>query len=36
VCRTLGFTLVEECHSEYPPGNPLRSNDWRLDLFASV
>jgi RimJ/RimL family protein N-acetyltransferase len=33
VCRTLGFTLVEECDGEYPPGNPVRSNDWRLDLF---
>ena len=35
LCRTLGFTLVEECDGEYPPGNPVRCNDWRLDLFAS-
>jgi RimJ/RimL family protein N-acetyltransferase len=35
VCRTLGFTLVEECDGEYPPGNPVRCNDWRLDLFAN-
>jgi RimJ/RimL family protein N-acetyltransferase len=34
VCRTLGFTLIEECDFEYPPGNPIRCNDWRLDLFA--
>jgi RimJ/RimL family protein N-acetyltransferase len=33
ICRKLGFTLVEECDFEYPPGNTLRSNDWRLDLF---
>ena len=33
VCRKLGFTLVEECDFEYPPGNTMRSNDWRLDLF---
>jgi len=34
VCRKLGFTLVEECEFEYPPGSLIRSNDWRLDLFA--
>ena len=33
VCRTLGFTLVEECDFEYPPGNPVRCNDWRFALF---
>jgi RimJ/RimL family protein N-acetyltransferase len=33
VCRKLGFTLVEECDGEYPPGHPIRCNDWRLDLF---
>ena len=32
VCRRLGFELVEECESEYPPGTPMRCNDWRLDL----
>lgn len=36
VCRTLGFTLVEELDGEYPPGNPIRCNDWRLDLFAGA
>jgi RimJ/RimL family protein N-acetyltransferase len=35
VCRKLGFTLLGECDFEYPPGNPIRCNDWRLDLFAS-
>lgn len=34
VCRKLGFTLVEEHEFEYPPGNFMRCNDWRLDLFA--
>jgi RimJ/RimL family protein N-acetyltransferase len=34
ICRKLGFTLVEECDFEYPPGNLMRCNDWRLDLFA--
>jgi RimJ/RimL family protein N-acetyltransferase len=33
VCRTLGFTLVEEFDGEYPPGNPVRCNDWRFALF---
>jgi RimJ/RimL family protein N-acetyltransferase len=32
ICRKLGFTLVEECEFEYPLGNPMRCNDWRLDL----
>ncbi len=33
ICRKLGFTLLEECQFEYPPGHPLTINDWRLDLF---
>lgn len=32
VCRKAGFTLLGERDFEYPPGNPIRSNDWRLDL----
>ena len=32
ICRRLGFTLVEACEFEYPPGNVLHCNDWRLDL----
>jgi RimJ/RimL family protein N-acetyltransferase len=34
VCRRLGFTLVEACEFEYPPGHIMRCNDWRLDLAA--
>lgn len=34
ICRKLGFTLLEALDLEYPPGHPLRCNDWRLDLFA--
>ena len=34
ICRKLGFTLVEECEFEYPPGHPILVNDWRFDLFA--
>jgi RimJ/RimL family protein N-acetyltransferase len=34
ICRRLGFTLVEACDFEYPPGRPTRCNDWRLELFA--
>lgn len=33
LCRKLGFSLVEECEFEYPPGTLMRCNDWRLDLF---
>lgn len=33
ICRKLGFSLIEECQVEYPPGNVLTVNDWCLDLF---
>ena len=33
ICRKLGFTLIEECQVEYPPGHSMTVNDWRLDLF---
>jgi RimJ/RimL family protein N-acetyltransferase len=35
ICRKLGFELVAECDFEYPPGNVMCSNDWRLELFAA-
>jgi RimJ/RimL family protein N-acetyltransferase len=34
ICRKLGFTLVETCEFEFPPGNSMLCNDWRLDLWA--
>ena len=34
ICRKAGFTLQEEVDFEYPPGHPMRCNDWRLDLYA--
>lgn len=34
ICRKLGFSLIEECKFEYPPGQLLTVNDWRFDLFA--
>lgn len=33
ICRKLGFTFIEECQFEYPPGRSMTVNDWRLDLF---
>ena len=30
VCRKLGFELLGPHDFEYPPGHPLRCNDWRL------
>ena len=32
ICRKLGFSLMEECQFEYPPGHSMTVNDWRLDL----
>ncbi len=36
ICRKLGFTLIGETESEYPPksGSLLHVNIWRLDLQA--
>jgi len=34
ICRKLGFTLLEDCEFEYPPGHFMRCNDWRLELLA--
>ncbi len=34
VCRKLGFALLEALDFEYPIGNILRCNDWRLDLHS--
>jgi RimJ/RimL family protein N-acetyltransferase len=35
ICRKLGFTLIEECQFEYPPGRSMTVNDWRLDLLET-
>lgn len=32
VCRKAGFSLMGECDFEYPPGRPMRCNDWRVEL----
>lgn len=34
VCRRAGFTLRGEVAFEYPKGNPIRCNDWRVELPA--
>ena len=33
ICRKLGFTLTGNRDFEYPPGNILHCNIWRLDLL---
>jgi RimJ/RimL family protein N-acetyltransferase len=36
ICRKLGFELVEEgMEFEYPKGNHIRCNDWRLELYPA-
>jgi RimJ/RimL family protein N-acetyltransferase len=35
ICRKLGFALIEACEFEYPPGNFMKVNDWRFDLFRN-
>ncbi|MFD2764342.1 GNAT family N-acetyltransferase [Micromonospora eburnea] len=32
VCRKAGFTLLGETEFDYPPGQLMRSNDWRVGL----
>lgn len=34
ICRKLGFENLGAFEFEYPPGHPLRCNDWRFDLNA--
>lgn len=36
VCRKAGFVLLGPCTFEYPPGHPLQSNDWMVDLGAAA
>ncbi|MEW2045906.1 GNAT family protein [Streptomyces sp. NPDC005476] len=36
VCRRAGFTLAGQVDFEYPKGNPIRSNDWYVDLRAGL
>lgn len=32
ICRKLGFSFIGECDFEYPVGNIIRCNDWRLTV----
>jgi RimJ/RimL family protein N-acetyltransferase len=34
ICARVGFSLLGPCEFEYPPGHPMRCNDWQLDLAA--
>ena len=36
ICAKAGFSLIEECRFEYPPGHFMRYNDWRSDLFRDA
>jgi RimJ/RimL family protein N-acetyltransferase len=36
ICRKAGFVLVEQSDFEYPPGNMMRCNDWRFDLYDAA
>jgi RimJ/RimL family protein N-acetyltransferase len=36
ICRKAGFTLLGTFDFEYPPGHPMRCNDWCIDLQAWV
>ena len=34
ICRKVGFELLGPVDFEYPPGTPIRCNDWRFDLYT--
>jgi len=36
ICRKGGFAFIAECEFEYPPGNIMRCNDWRIDLTVTT
>jgi RimJ/RimL family protein N-acetyltransferase len=35
ICRKLDFEFISQCQFEYPPGNFMRCNNWRLNLIPS-
>lgn len=35
VCQRLGFELLGAYEFEYPPGTPMRCNDWRFDVCGT-
>ncbi|SFS98945.1 GNAT family N-acetyltransferase [Marininema halotolerans] len=34
ICRKLHFSFLTECEFEYPPGNLMRCNHWRLEASS--
>ncbi|NEW05811.1 GNAT family N-acetyltransferase [Paenibacillus sp. SYP-B3998] len=36
VCRKLNFSLMSTCEFEYPPGNIMQCNDWRIEIDSAV
>jgi RimJ/RimL family protein N-acetyltransferase len=36
ICRKLGFTLLGPEEFEFPPGNRMRCNDWRIELASEA
>ncbi|HET8912208.1 MAG TPA: GNAT family N-acetyltransferase [Ktedonobacteraceae bacterium] len=32
LCQKTGFTLIQQCEFEYPKGNIMQCNDWRIEL----
>lgn len=32
ICRKLNFSYISDCEFEYPPGNLMYCNNWRLDI----
>jgi RimJ/RimL family protein N-acetyltransferase len=36
VCRKLNFSLMNECEFEYPPGNIMQCNNWRLEIDTTT
>jgi RimJ/RimL family protein N-acetyltransferase len=35
ICRRAGFERLGPTEFEYPPGNPMRCNDWRYELYPA-
>lgn len=32
ICQKLSFTFISNCEFEYPPGNLMQCNNWRLTI----
>ncbi|MGG4490412.1 GNAT family N-acetyltransferase [Metabacillus idriensis] len=35
ICRKLNFSFISDCEFEYPPGNLMQCNNWRMKIYSN-